>query len=88
MNLDRQTLEKLSLILVPAQDYYDLADYIDITSDDDLRAIIVDGLMRRERRRIADILINKFEYVTRSEISRNDLIKLAAKATKEIMSGE
>ena len=38
--LDRETLESEALKAVCACLYYDLADYLEITSDDELRAII------------------------------------------------
>jgi redox-regulated HSP33 family molecular chaperone len=38
--LDRETLEAEALKEVCACLYYDLADYLDSTSDDELRAII------------------------------------------------
>lgn len=37
---DRETLEKLALEHVCAYHYYDLADYLEITSDEELHAII------------------------------------------------
>lgn len=38
--MDRETLEKIALFTISAQNYYDLADTINETSDDELMDLI------------------------------------------------
>lgn len=40
---DRELLEQAALQAVEATDYYDLCDYLEVTTDDELLAIIENG---------------------------------------------
>ncbi len=43
MSVDREQLEKQALAAVSADDYYELCDYLDMTTDEELEMIIADA---------------------------------------------